>query len=52
VAFDAELVEVGGFGGVQWVEREVVQEQEFDSGEAAHLVVQGVVEPGRFEPLE
>src|SRR5215510_8702748 len=52
VAFDAELVEVGGLGGVEWLEREVVQDEELDSGEAAHLVVEGVVEPGGFEPFE
>jgi len=30
VAFDAELVEVGGLGGVQRLEREVVQDQQLD----------------------
>jgi hypothetical protein len=52
VALDAELVEVGGLGGVQWLEREVVQDQQLYCGEAAHLVVEGVVEPGGFEPFE
>src|SRR6266567_2833687 len=52
VAFDAELVEVGGLGRIQGLEREVVEDQQLDSGEAAHLVVQGVVEAGCFEPFE
>jgi hypothetical protein len=33
-------------------EREVVQDQQLDPGEAAHLGVQGVVQPGGFEALE
>src|SRR5512132_4345488 len=32
VALDAELVEVGGLGGVQWLEREVVQDQQLHCG--------------------
>src|SRR5262252_1505656 len=43
VTLDAQLVEVGGLGGVQRLEREVVQDQQLDGGQAAHLVVQGVV---------
>jgi hypothetical protein len=30
----------------------VVEDQQLDCGEAAHLVVQGVVEPGGLEPFE
>ena len=52
VAFDAELVEVGGLGRVQGLEREVVEDEQFDAGEAAHLGVEGVVEAGGLEPLE
>src|SRR6516162_180297 len=52
VAFDADLVEVGGFGGAEGLEREVVQDQQLHPGQAAHLVVEGVVEAGGFEPLE
>jgi hypothetical protein len=39
VPFHAELVEVGGLGGVQWLERKIVQDQQLDPGEAAHFVV-------------
>ena len=52
MAFDAELVEVGGLGGVQRLQREVVQDQQLGSGEPAHLGVEAVVEPGGLEPLE
>ena len=52
MAFDAELVEVGSLGGVQGLEREVVEDEQLDGGEAARLVVQGVVEPGGLEPFE
>ena len=52
VAFDAELVEVGGLGGVQGLEREIVQDQQLDAGESADLGFQGVIEPGGLEPLE
>jgi len=43
VAFDAELVEVGGLGGVERLEREVVQDQQLDCGEPAHLGIQASV---------
>src|SRR6185437_3653968 len=52
VPFDAELVEVGGFGGVERGEREVVEDEQVDAGDAAHLDVEGVVEAGGPEPLE
>ena len=47
-----ELVEVGGFGCVQRLQREVVDEQQLDLGEAAHLGLEAVVEAGGLEPLE
>ncbi len=50
--FDAQLVEVTGFGGIQRLEREVIKDQQLDAGEAAHLGVQAVAEPGGLEPLE
>ena len=34
------------------LEAEVVDDQQWDVGEAAHLGVDGVVEPGGFEPFE
>src|SRR5438045_4231591 len=52
VAVDAELVEVGGFCCVQRLEGEVVQDQQLDDGQAAHLVVQGVIGAGGLELLE
>ncbi len=52
VPFDAQLVEVTGFGGIQRLEREVIKDQQLDAGEAAHLGVQAVAEPGGLEPLE
>jgi hypothetical protein len=50
VAFDGQLVEVGGLGGAEGLEREVVEDEQLDGGETAHLVVEGVVEPGGLEP--
>src|SRR5262249_53501984 len=52
VAFHGQLVEVGGLGGVQGLEGEVVEDEQLDAGEAAHLGFDGVVEPGGFESLE
>ena len=52
VAGHDELVEVGGLGGVHWLQREVVDEQQPHLGEPAHLGFGAVVEPGCFEPLE
>lgn len=47
-----ELVEVGGFGGVERLQREVVDQQQLDLGEPAHLGLDAVVEAGSLEPLE
>ena len=52
VAFDDELVEVGGLGGVEGLEREVVDDEQIDADEAAHLDLVGVIEPGGAEPFE
>lgn len=52
VAGHDQLVEVGGLGGVERLEREVVDEQELHLGEAAHLGFDAVVQPGGLEPLE
>ena len=41
-----ELVEVVGLHGVEWAEREVVEEEQLCSGQAAHLGVEGVVQTG------
>jgi hypothetical protein len=38
--------------GPRGLQREVVQDQQLDSGQPAHLVVQGVVEAGGLEPFE
>ena len=46
------LVEVGGLGGVQRPEGEVVEDEHVDAGEAADLGVEGVVQPGGPEPGE
>ena len=37
MAFDDELVEVVGLGCVEWFEREVVEDQQVDSGQFAEL---------------
>ena len=46
VAFDDEFVEVGGLGGVQGPEGEVVDDEQVDVGQPAHFGFEGVVEPG------
>jgi hypothetical protein len=46
VSFDDELVEVVGLGGVQGPKGEVVEDEQVDAGELAHLGGQGVVQPG------
>ena len=38
--------------GVERLEGQVVDDEQLDGGQAAHLVVQGVVQPGGLEPLE
>ena len=52
VAFDDDLVEVVGLGGVQRPQREVVDDEQVDAGESSELGVEGVVEPGGAEPGE
>ena len=47
-----ELVEVVGLGGVQRPEREVVEDGQVDSGQAAPLGLEGVVQPGCPQPRE
>ena len=47
-----QLVEVGGFGGVQRLQREVVDQQQLGLGEPAHFGLDAVVEAGGLEPLE
>ena len=49
---DGKLVEVRGCGLVQRGEREVVDDQDADGGEAAVLGLGAVVEPGGLELLE
>jgi hypothetical protein len=49
---DDELVEVGGGGLVQGLEREVVDDEHADGGQAAVLGFGAVVEPGGFEAFE
>lgn len=52
VAFDDEFVEVAGFGGIEWAQREVVDDQDFDGGQSPDFGVDGVVESGRSESGE
>ena len=51
VTFDAELVEVGGLGRVERLEREVVDEEQVDTDELAHLGVVAGVESCGLESL-
>ena len=44
VAFDDELVEVVGLGGFQSVQREVVDDEQFDAVQFAHLVFVAAVQ--------
>ncbi len=52
VAFDDELVDVGGVEGVEGLEGEVVEDEQVDAEEFADLGVVAVVEPGGPEPFE
>lgn len=52
VAFHDQFVEVAGLGGAQRVQGQVVQNQHVDAVELAHLLVVGVVQPGRAQPFE
>ena len=44
VAFDDDFVEVAGFGGVEGVEREIIDDEDVDGGQSADFGVDGVVE--------
>ena len=46
VAFDDELVDIRGVGGVESGEAEVVEDEQVDSGESAELGVVAVVANG------
>jgi len=43
VAFDDELVEVAGFGGLESVQGQVVDDEQLDAVQLAHLVFVGAV---------
>jgi hypothetical protein len=49
VAFDDELVDVGGVGGIEGLEAEVIEGQDIQADEAAHLVVVGAVQAARAD---
>jgi hypothetical protein len=46
VAFDDQFLEVAGLGGFQPVQGQVVEDEEFDAVEFAHLLVVAGVEAG------
>src|SRR5579863_10706298 len=52
VAFGDDLVEVGGLGRGEGLERKIVDDEQLDGGQAAVLVVQGVVQAGGGQALE
>src|SRR6266852_6214032 len=52
VAFGDYLIKVGGLGGGEGLEREVVDDEQLDGGQAAVFVVQGVVQAGGGEAFE
>jgi len=52
VAFHDQLVEVVGLLEPERVQREIVEDQQLDAVQLAHLLCVGVVEPGRAEPFE
>jgi hypothetical protein len=52
VAFSDDLVEVGGLSWGEGLEREVIDDEQLDGGQAAVFVVQGVVEAGCGEAFE
>src|SRR5207244_5784758 len=52
VGFVDDLGEGGGLGREQGLERKVVDDEQLDGGQAAVLVVQGVVRAGGGEALE
>ncbi len=52
MAFDDEFVEVGRLDRVHGLQSEVVEDEQVDAGELAHLGLAAVVEPGSFETPE
>jgi len=52
VPLDAELVEVDGGGGVQGLERKIVDDQQVQAGKPAELCLQGLVQAGGAQPSE
>ncbi len=52
MAFDDDLVEVVGLGGVEGPQGEVVDDEQVDAGEPSELGVEGVVESRGAEPGE
>jgi hypothetical protein len=44
--------ELDGLGGVERPEREIVEDEQLDAGQPAHLGVEGVVQAGGAEPGE
>jgi len=49
VAFHDEFVDLGGVGGVEGVQGEVVEDEQVGADEFADLGVVAVVQPGGFE---
>jgi hypothetical protein len=52
VAFDDELVDIGGVERVDRLEREVIDDEQIDAEQLAHLEVVAVVEPAGAESFE
>ena len=52
MSFGDDLVEVGGLGRGQGLEREIVDDEQLDGGQAAVFVVQGVVQAGGGQAFE
>ena len=52
MAFGDDLVEVGGLGGGKGLEGKIIDDEQLDSGQAAVLGFEGVVEAGGGEALE
>jgi hypothetical protein len=51
VAFSEDLVEVTALGGVQGIQREVVEDEEVDGEQLADLALVRVIEPGVLQGL-
>jgi hypothetical protein len=51
-SFHDQLVEVRGLGLVHRLEREVVDDQQLDAGQATHLGLDAVVQPGALQVAE